>query len=321
MKLEMVLNELSINNPSNSEQIARELMYDLIKTIATANNQGIGILRTKSKIYDIIIAQNYPISKWLHDNLVSTEQKDFLLTIETQTPLLKEITDKLIINKANWSYSILRGEEDTATELTIAYLLDALAISFNTQDKWKNTHLELEITTLDESQKWITRQVTVFNASCPSHVQEHSQWIKDRIRFSVKHGKELWNRKEELFPNLEFCNSVKKQLEDILSGQLELQPVVRTLLTLQNYCHTWNSGNFNIESSILEYSPESPQTLNNPKYKKQREFICPDGETQLFSLHAKLRKCNWRIYFKPEQPGKVIIGYIGRHLSTVNYKK
>ena len=46
----------------------------------------------------------------------------------------------------------------------------------------------------------------------------------------------------------------------------------------------------------------------------------PDGTKRLFSLHAKLREFNWRIYFYPVQPGEVIIGYIGVHLPTVKYK-
>lgn len=56
------------------------------------------------------------------------------------------------------------------------------------------------------------------------------------------------------------------------------------------------------------------------KYLKERTFYCPDGKERLFERHVKLRFCNWRIHFFTEQPGIVIIGYIGRHLPTVKYR-
>lgn len=318
MQLEMVLNELSLRNSADSESRARELMSIFIKTVSLAVNKGVIILRTENRLYDITIASNYPISKWLNDSQANREQQDFLLTLATQSPLLNEITDNVIQDKVDLSDFKYQGQ--IARELGISHLLDNIAISFNSQERWNHSKLELEITTLDENDKLINEQVTVTHASCINHIQEHQNWINNRIRSTISDGTELWNRKQELLPNLDFCDSVQKQLENILHGQLELQFVVKTLFILQNYCQTWNSGNFNIDSSILEYSPESSQTLSNSKYKKQREFVCPDGQKRLFSLHAKLRICNWRIHFYPDKPGKVIIGYIGRHLPTIKYK-
>jgi hypothetical protein len=318
MQLEMILNELYLKNTVDDERVARELMTKFIKTITLAVNKGIVTLRTENRIYDLIIAPNYPISKWLNDNQVDLEQRDFLLTLETQTPLLKEITDEVIKNKIDLSDFKYQGE--IARELGICYLFDNLAISFNCNQKWNSDQLELELATIDENDELIESKIKVNHASCEIHIEKHTTWIQTRIYSTINNGKELWSRKQELFPNLEFCDSVQKQLEDILSEQLELQPVRKTLLILQNHCQAWKSGDFYIESSILEYSPESNQTLNNSKYKKQREFICPDGQKRLFSLHAKLRICNWRIYFYPDQADKkVIIGYIGKHLSTDKY--
>ncbi len=142
--------------------------------------------------------------------------------------------------------------------------------------------------------------------------------IKKRIRTGVSDGVELWNRREELFPNLEFCDAVSKQLQNIRTRQLELQPVVKTLFELQNCCKNWNTGFFSVEGYLLEESGESEATVN--KYSKERTFRCPDGQERVFERHVKLRLCNWRIHFFAEKPGKVIIGYVGRHLPTVKYR-
>ncbi|BDA69845.1 hypothetical protein CAL7716_040110 [Calothrix sp. PCC 7716] len=129
---------------------------------------------------------------------------------------------------------------------------------------------------------------------------------------------ELWDRREEFFPNLDFCDSVARQLQSILNGQLELQAVVDTLFTIQECCSTWQTGAFSLKNYSLDESGESESTLN--QYARERTFTCPDGQRRLFERHVKLRFCNWRIHFFAEKPGKVIIGYVGRHLPTVKYR-
>jgi hypothetical protein len=317
MQLEMVLNELSLQNPVNDERIAKELMSNLIKTISLAVKKGITKLRTESKIYDIIIAPNYPISKWLNDNQVDREQRIFLLTLETQTPLLKEITDTVIRDKVDLSDFKYQGE--VARDIGISYLLDNLAISFNSDTKWNSSQLELELITIDENDDLTESKIKVNHASLKIHIEELKNWIEQRIRLTINDGKELWYRKEELFPDLEFCESARKQLEDIRTGQLELQPVVKALFELQNCSKNWNNGVFSTQGYSIETSGESEPTLN--QYSQQRTFRCPDGKERLFEQHVKLRAYNWRIHFFPENPNKaILVGYIGCHLPTAKYK-
>lgn len=316
MKLEMVLNELSLQNPVNDERIARELMSKLIKTINLAVKKGITTLRTENRIYDLIIAPSYPISKWLNDNQVDLEQRDFLLTLETQTPLLKEIKDAVIRDKVDLSDFKYQGE--IARELGICYLFDNLAISFNCHQKWDTGQLELELATIDENDELIESKIKVNHASLEIHIEEHEDWVKQRIQLAINDGKELWHRREKLFPDLEFCESVKKQLENIRTGQLELQLVVRALFELQNCSKNWNNEAFTTQGYSIETSGESEPTLN--QYSKQRKILCPDGKERLFQQHIKLRACNWRIHFLPENPNKaIVVGYIGRHLPTAKY--
>lgn len=102
-------------------------------------------------------------------------------------------------------------------------------------------------------------------------------------------------------------------------SQTELQPVVKALFELQNCSKNWNNGAFSTQGYSIETSRESEPTLN--QYSQQRIFCCPDGEDRLFEQHVKLRGCNWRIHFLPENPSQaIIVGYIGRHLPTVKYK-
>ena len=279
MDLEMVLNELSLRTPAPDIITARQWMSQLIQTLRQATTTGVKrVLRTSNEIHSVEIAPNYPISKWRNDPEVNRDERLFFKTLITKAPFWNDVAEEF---KDRFDLSQVWFETEEAQGLGFALIIDGLAISLNSDPKWNQSKLSITIRQLDEYEEVIDRKTKVIHASCRDSVKKHTLWIETRIRSTIKDGKELWQRRQELFPNLEFCDIVQKQLEKILYGQLELQPVVKTLLIIQTYCQTWTSSSFNIETSILEYSPESIQTLNNQKYKKQREFICPDGSKSL----------------------------------------
>ncbi len=310
-----------MRNPASNEQIAQQRMSEFIKTIKAIKAQGMKVsLRTKENFHTIILAPNYPIRRWL--NNANEVDRVFIKTLATKTPFSTDIANSQIQdieNNASLSEFIYQGE--LAIGLGIAHVLNTIAISFLSEECWDCSRLELEFRCFDNNEELVQEKVEIIHVSRSSHVQEHVdliQQIKERIRQGVDDGVELWDRREELFPNLEFCDSVKKQLENIRTGQLELQPVANTLSEMQKCCENWNEGYFNLENYPIEESGESKATLD--RYTKERTFLCADGQERLFERHVKLRFCNWRIHFFAEKPGKVIIGYIGRHLPTVKYR-
>lgn len=317
MDLEMVLNEASLHTPAADISKARQLMSELITTVRTATSQGVKkVIRTQSDFQSTLLASDYPVARWRNDNEVDREARRFFRTLTTKAPFLADVSDSKLEDTVNLSE--FKHQGTPANGLGIAYLLETLALSLVSEQCWDCSRLKMELRRLDENGEIIDEIVEIIHASRSKHVQEHVDWIKKRIRTGVNDGVELWNRREELFPNLELCDAVSKQLQNIRAGQLELQPIVKTLFELQNYCQNWKTGSFNLEGYALEESKESEATLN--KYSKERTFRCPDGKERLFERHIKLRFCNWRIHFFLVKPGTVIIGYIGRHLPTVKYR-
>lgn len=321
MNFDLILNELSLRNLASNEQTAQQLMSEFVKTIKAIKAQGVKVnLRTKDNLYTIIIAPNYPIRRWL--NNTDELERVFIKTLATKTPFSSDIANSQIQDiENNASLSEFNYQGEVAVGLGIAYVLNTIAISFLSEECWDCSRLELEYRWLNKNEELVSEIVEAIHASRSSHVQEHIdfiQQIKERIREGVDDGVELWQRREELFPNLEFCETVKKQLENIRTGQLELQPVVNTLSEMQKCCENWNEGYFNLEKYPVEESGESRVTLD--RYAEERTFLCLDGQERLFERHIKLRFCNWRIHFFAEKPGKVIIGYVGRHLTTVKYR-
>ena len=213
----------------------------------------------------------------------------------------------------------VRYQGELASGLRFALIIDALEVSIKSEPRWDCSSLKLKVTRVDENANLIDEQVEINHASRYLHIQEHSNWIQTRIRTAIENGKELWLRKDELFPNLQLCDAVAKQLHNLRPGQLELQPVIKALFELQKSAQNWQTGIFSLRDYPLEESGESEATKN--KYAKARTFCCPDGQERLFERHVKLRLCNWRIHFFPKEPGTLIIGYIGVHLPTVKYPK
>lgn len=316
MDLEIVLNELSFQTPTTDIQTARELMSELISTLRQATVSGVKrVLRTHSDINAIELAPGYLLVNWRNDQVVSREERSFFRTLTAKAPFWSDVSEEI---KNNFDLSQVFHEKQQAIGLGFALVSDALAVSLLSGSQWDCSRLQLEVTQLDDNEELIDKYAEIIHASRKNHVQEHTAWIKNRIFSSVFDGEELWNRREELFPNLQFCDAVRKQLENILTRQLELQLVVNVLSELQNCSKNWKEGYFNLKDYALDESGESEVTMN--KYGRERTFLCPDERERRFERHVKLKLCNWRIYFFPVNPGTVFIGYVGRHLPTVKYR-
>ncbi|NJN97348.1 MAG: hypothetical protein HC875_26330 [Anaerolineales bacterium] len=193
MNLEMVFNELSIL-PPNVDDIptAQQRMSELVKTLRMATVSGFKRVlradRTNKQFQDIILAPDYPIARWRNDHQVDKETRLFFTALTIQSPLLAEIQNPEI--ESEDLHSEARFEDQLARGLGIAYLIDGLAISFNTSPKWNISQLELQILRLEDNGEDIVNEVDfVHHASSSTHIQENTDWIKARLE-----GDDLWLR-------------------------------------------------------------------------------------------------------------------------------
>ena len=306
----MVLNELSLRSPANDIPTAQQWMLDLISTINVAAGHGVKkIIHINRDLFDVVLAPDYPIARWLNDSQVDKDTRRFFRSLTTKLSFIADLPEF-------WY------QEDQANGLGFAFQYELLAVSLRSELHWRSSRLKLEIRypELDENDQLVTEQVEVIHASHNDHVLEHANWIKNRIQTEVQttiaDGLNLWSRKRELFPNLQFCESVGTQLQELLHGNLMLQPIVRRLLELERFCKDWQGGPFNHENLPCIVTPDSAVTLS--MYGRERTFLCPDGERRIFTWHVRLTPNAWRLYFHPEEETRqLIIGYIGPHLPTV----
>lgn len=308
MNLEMVLNELSLQNPAPDIPTARQRMSELVKTLVAATKKGASrVLRTHSNLNTIELSPGYPVAQWRNDPAVDREERNFFRTLTAKAPFWSDVAEEI---KNDFDLSQVWHQGDEARGLGFALVMDALAISLKSEARWDCSRLQVEVRRLDERQDLIDDRVEILHASRSIHIQEHIAWIEQRIRTVVRDGAELWNLKNDLFPNLIFCATARAQVQSLSAGNPMLRQVVKRLEELENYCKTWTSGAFDLDSFPSKASPESDSRLQ--MFRHELTISCPDGEKRLFSLHLRMTPGAWRLHFSVELgPGKIIIGYIG----------
>lgn len=310
----MVLNELSLQTTAPDITTARKWMSELIQTLRQATSSGVKkILRTSNEINSLEIAPKYPISKWRNDDSTSREEKQFFRTLTTKAPFWTDASPDI---QDQFELSDVFCQEKSAKGLGFVLVIDGLAVSFQSHSKWNCSCLELQVSKLDEDGEIVDVVEEVKHASHINHIQDHVDWINNRLRVTVINGQDLWDRRSELFPSLQFCDDLQDQLQNLSSQHPMLQNVAKRLSRLEEYCKCWMTGRFSPDD-VGNCSPESQATLQ--QYPTERTFRCPDGEKRLFIWHIKLAN-GWRIYILPIEPQKIVIGYIGPHLRTVKYR-
>jgi len=222
MDLEMVFNELSARTLAPDISTARQWMSELISTMREAKRCGLKGLRTQTDFHDMVLAENYPLPRWRNDNEVNREERTFLRTLATKTPLSVDIPNREIKIKVENPGCELSLQGIQAEGFKVSYYLETLAISLNSESLWNSSCIKLELIQIDENGELIEESVEVIHASHKNHVLEHADWIKNRLQSERLNGMELWKRRDELFPSLQFCNAGNKQLRRLRTGEKKL---------------------------------------------------------------------------------------------------
>ncbi len=316
MDLEMVFNELSVDTPATNIWEAQQWMAGFIDTILSASAAGVNrVLRTHIDINNTLLAPEYPLSRWRNDSNVDLEARRYFRSLVSKYPPLDDLPE--ISNDMLSQDFFHQGRR--AYGLGIAYLLENLSISLLSAKDWDVHKIEVETEWLNEKEELISQNAQISHASNPSHIALLSGWITERLKTGVVNGDDLWNRKEELFPNLIFCDHVAKQIFPLQNGDPVFRQIVKRFFELQNYCSTWREGPFLPDQLPFKATVESEPTMQ--KYRRERAFTCPGGNEITFSWHGRMTPGAWRIYFDPSiGPGMMHIGYIGQKLPTVKYE-
>jgi hypothetical protein len=233
MALELVLNELSAGAAADLLQ-GRERIETFVRLVGECAAAGFPkVLRVTRNFFQELLAPNYPIARWMSDRAVDRDTRVPLQTWSTKAPYIEDLLENELRNSADITEFMLG--RTAVLGFAVAYLLDTLAVSFASHERWNRSRVELLIRELDENGDISEEAVEVRHASTCPHVENHRAWIGARRREDVIDGPDLWARRGILFERLDFCPSVGSQLSPMAARNPELGLVVRAFFDLQDY--------------------------------------------------------------------------------------
>lgn len=314
--MEYMLNELSLKKVKTKMQ-AYGLMENFVHAAVEAERQlNLDRLRIDESLgdnlYDLYLVDGYSIGAWFEDYKVDSDLKAKFLSIVSLSPLVD--------GELKWRFEDENCYHNGVLGLGIkaSLICDTFCVNFLTADCWKSSSLSVVHEYIEEGElKSVDALLKCFSDRL--HVSRHAEWFRKFREDNLKNSKELWVKRQELFPYLLFCANVKQNVAR-MGNSTNLNNVINRLRVLDDIAQNWNKGNFNYEeinkSHNITIHAESQLTLDN--YRAVRNFRVLDGTYKTFSLHILVG--DLRIHFYPDNESrKIYVGYIGIHLRTWLY--
>ncbi|MEG1094996.1 MAG: hypothetical protein RSE08_07745 [Lactococcus sp.] len=315
----VVLNELSVPktvNETMSQQEARMIIDKFIELLHLLMSKHIKRIIATSDIYSFNVIPSYGIQNWLNDNSVPKEHRDFMRSvcgnrceyIEAENYSLSEFV--ISVGKSR-----LCG-----IGCLVAFEIEEKVISLGTQMIWNSATIDGTYSTLDVStEEVVSSDVELKNISNLDHLTNLVNEEIEELSSSISSGYDVWEQRKKLFPNLEFCSSVKAQLIEDSQG-FHIKQVLKKLKRMDIYFGNHNRQ-YSPQELGLDARTESDTVQQDPQLKRLRLFQLPDGTSQHFFDHVGFtgNYCG-RIHFYPDTENqKCYIGYIGKHLKTKKF--
>lgn len=314
--MEIVLNELSVCPDPALSVDARGV--ELAECVKGLSSLGVGrVLRSTRDVLERDLDVDLSFRRWLFARSGPREQKRYLATLLSKAPYVNDLHTRE--ENAQGKLFEFQFEKAIALGLGLAFLRDFPAVSLRCNCRFLEASLPVKMLVLVlEREQSVEKDVTVVHVARREHVSTHRLWLEGRVQRVVRTGRELWARREELFPFLDFCARVEKQLEEFDGTEPFFPEIVRHLHVLSRTAVDWQgAGEFD---PPLRWSHESKPTMANPALAAERTYVCLDSVQRVFSPHSKIGSAK-RIAFLPDaERHRVWVGHIGEHLPTARFR-
>ncbi|QQT33067.1 hypothetical protein I6I99_11065 [Sphingobacterium multivorum] len=314
---ELYFNELSVKTEAENTGHANFLLQNLFDICDAINNLKFDPLKLKTQkdfASRTILTDNYTFFTFLESLKRDVRQR--YITYLAQSPHLHE-------------NPYFRLDKVEVVGFGHAFLNDGVSVSINNNDNWGQTSYSIQSEYLGEENdaeiEYDEKEVKHLPgkeklAIYKDHFYKRALQNAVVNLENVDSIEDFWNKREKLFPNLEFSPQSEGLLHKF--GALSHPSFIRAvecLNILNLHLKEVDLGTKKFEDFPIKITPDTPSTLG--KYGSERTFTLPSsGEDKIFSLHAKLGEL--RIYIYPNaDKTKLIIGHIGGHLTTKKYKK
>jgi hypothetical protein len=308
--LDPVFNDLSCKPLAADKYEASKRMEEFAGILNEFPSKGMGrSLRTPGDFYGLEIAPSYTVSDWMYDAESPQVERELFLVLATKSPVLAGL-DPSICDKAGSSEAIC--SHGVSEAMLVCYLINFPLISLG-HDLWESSSIDCEISEMDDEGEISKTDHCLVNFSASEHFESHSTWIESRKAKNLHSPKDIWQKKELLFPHLCFAESVEAQLDKIPGGSDLSAQVIDRLFDLERVASLGKP--FDNSAFRTTCSASSGVTLD--KFGASYTFKDDSGTAHVCGWHLKMQHGN-RIYFA-HLGDRYLIGHIGEHLPTKKF--
>lgn len=320
--MEPVLDETSL--VPCTELDATERLRRLAEALQQMDRLGYPlVLRRSQYAADAVIGGGRTLRQWLSPTGNRQGVASLLLHRLAKAPYI-DGEDGLMRQQEGDSVMETRVAGEPVIGLGYAAVTRSVAFCLGSGQESRGEKISVQIKSLEESGEETEELRVVQTYVDKSEVCGHEEDLLKSLYASVGSGRELVDRRADLWNLLEFGDDAVRSIATLTGNERVFRQLMRHLRSLQVAASVWQPG-CPFEPSVTS-SRESPSTLQHRVHGPKRDFATPQGyRHERWSWHTKLTGGNGtRLYYRPVFPCdggvvKVLIGYFGDHLSTVNH--
>ena len=262
--------------PFQSPSLAVEAMPEFLKVCLRASRLGLKTLLLDegqdTNWFRLELSPGYFWQDWHNESAVKSELREQVSAfrrIATRQPLFagEDVNSDLALfdvfeASTGQPYSVLRA----------AAWYDLAITSFPTRQPWNNSSVQVNIHIMDVAgeHKRTDNIVNLHSLAVLSSIEAELVLLRNA---PIRSGKAIWDKREELFRQLEFCGEVQSQLYSWSHQISILHQAHNALDCLNTFVEQWRAGvyqdysHYALQSLGLtqEVSGESNSCANNPK--------------------------------------------------------
>lgn len=225
--------------------------------------------------------------------------------VENKMQLLREIS----------SCEEIVCEDRSSDTLLIAHYLNGLLYSFDVET-WNAPKLGCALYRLEDSGEMIETKIIINNVSKVAHYKEHGKLFIDARKDKISNKEDLWRDRDNIFRNLEFCQSFVNDLESVNENSPHFHQLVNKLFYLDDKFEKWTEGDVDLRG--YRCSPVSEEALK--KYSTCYTFKNQNGDEIIANWKLYITPGKHRLYFDVcHATKKGIICHFGEKLPDITY--
>ena len=306
MRVLLFFNELSCLTSQRKEHVDEALrgFVHMLKEITRWRRDA--ALISEVSLKDLEVAPGYYYAEWAAQP-ANVDLGRQIRRLQNRAPSSDEIPPGLV-DEVDYSWYGQR-----AMAMRAAHLLDGIMVSLLVDPLWDSSWIRADrslLTTAPGGEPIVIEEVVqVRHAAALHHAEYHRVWFEHAGLPDLKHGSELWESRDAIFPHLRFLPRTRRQLLGLRTDWVV--PAAYELRRIDHAISDWDPKRTHEPTWRSKVTPESESR------KRLCRFEDFDGTMRTFDLHGRFTPGPGRVYFRlvPELR-TAIIAHVGTKLGV-----